>query len=198
MTKDHLENPADDALSALLDGELPAADAQAALAFALSDAHALRQWAIYQAVGDSLRHAAPADPARMLNFAQRVQDEIAQQEHQEADARRTPDALNVARLPASGSSANNSRWRWLAGFSGLALLATLAVRLAPEDTTVAQAPVPAQQQPVQVLAQDANGVMLRDPALDALLQAHQQMGGSSALQRPAGFLRNATYQRSGQ
>jgi sigma-E factor negative regulatory protein RseA len=36
--------------------------------------------------------------------------------------------------------------------------------------------------------------MLRDPQLDALLAAHRQFGGTSALQMPAGFLRNATFE----
>jgi len=36
-------------------------------------------------------------------------------------------------------------------------------------------------------------VMLRDPRLDALLAAHRQFGGTSALQMPSGFLRNATF-----
>ncbi len=37
-------------------------------------------------------------------------------------------------------------------------------------------------------------VMIRDPQLDALLAAHRQFGGASALQVPAGFLRNATFE----
>lgn len=37
-------------------------------------------------------------------------------------------------------------------------------------------------------------VMIRDPQLDALLAAHRQFGGTSALQIPAGFLRNATFE----
>jgi sigma-E factor negative regulatory protein RseA len=36
--------------------------------------------------------------------------------------------------------------------------------------------------------------MIRDPQLDALLAAHKQFGGASALQTPAGCLRNATFQ----
>jgi sigma-E factor negative regulatory protein RseA len=39
-------------------------------------------------------------------------------------------------------------------------------------------------------------VMIRDPNLDALLAAHKQFGGTSALQNPAGFLRSATYEGS--
>ena len=37
-------------------------------------------------------------------------------------------------------------------------------------------------------------VMIRDPRLDELLAAHKQFGGTSALQMPAGFLRNATFE----
>ncbi|MEY3123908.1 MAG: hypothetical protein RLZZ573_428, partial [Pseudomonadota bacterium] len=40
-------------------------------------------------------------------------------------------------------------------------------------------------------------VMIRDPRLDALMAAHRELGGHSALQMPAGFLRNATYDGSG-
>ena len=36
------------------------------------------------------------------------------------------------------------------------------------------------------------GVVLRDPQLEELMAAHRHYGGVSALQMPAGFLRNAT------
>jgi len=42
-------------------------------------------------------------------------------------------------------------------------------------------------------AGEQQAVMLRDPRLDALLAAHRQFGGTSALQMPSGFLRNATF-----
>jgi sigma-E factor negative regulatory protein RseA len=44
------------------------------------------------------------------------------------------------------------------------------------------------------LAQAGPQVMIRDPRLDELLAAHKQFGGASALQMPAGFLRNATFE----
>jgi sigma-E factor negative regulatory protein RseA len=37
------------------------------------------------------------------------------------------------------------------------------------------------------------GVMLRDPQIEEFMAAHRQHGSLSALQMPAGFLRNATY-----
>jgi len=39
--------------------------------------------------------------------------------------------------------------------------------------------------------------MLRDAQLDALLAAHRQLGGGSALQMSSGFLRNATFDGGG-
>ena len=51
-----------------------------------------------------------------------------------------------------------------------------------------------QQQAAPVLARSEAGVMIRDPRLDELLAAHRQFGGASALQMPAGFVRNATFE----
>jgi sigma-E factor negative regulatory protein RseA len=53
----------------------------------------------------------------------------------------------------------------------------------------------AQQQPEagEVLARGQSGLMIRDARLDELLAAHRQLGGASALQMPAGFVRNATF-----
>lgn len=43
-----------------------------------------------------------------------------------------------------------------------------------------------------VLVQTGQGQVLRDARLEELLAEHRQYGGMSALQMPAGFLRNAT------
>jgi sigma-E factor negative regulatory protein RseA len=40
------------------------------------------------------------------------------------------------------------------------------------------------------------GVMVRDSRIDQLLAEHQQFGGTSALQMPTGFLRNATFEKT--
>jgi sigma-E factor negative regulatory protein RseA len=47
------------------------------------------------------------------------------------------------------------------------------------------------------MTSDEPQVMIRDPHLDALLAAHRQYGGASALQMPSGFLRNATFEEGG-
>jgi sigma-E factor negative regulatory protein RseA len=40
-------------------------------------------------------------------------------------------------------------------------------------------------------------VMIRNPKLDELLAAHQQLGGAGALQMPASFVRQATFEPQG-
>lgn len=56
------------------------------------------------------------------------------------------------------------------------------------ENPVAVAQTERQSQP------SAAPVMLRDPRLDELLATHQQFHGASALQLPAGFLRNANFE----
>jgi sigma-E factor negative regulatory protein RseA len=65
-----------------------------------------------------------------------------------------------------------------------------------DDRPLAQLSVPPSQVvPVALVTADgASALMIRDPQLDALLAAHRQMGGTTALQMPSGFLRNATFE----
>jgi sigma-E factor negative regulatory protein RseA len=108
------------------------------------------------------------------------------------------------------------RWKLVAGFASVVAVVavgtltwSLAVPPAPTlpSAQMAAAPVPvvapaaapavaptgapAASVPPAVVAA---GVILRDPQLDAFLQAHRDAGGPSALQMPAGFLRNATFE----
>ena len=62
----------------------------------------------------------------------------------------------------------------------------------PASSQLAQARAPAGQ--TVAVAGHGRQVMIRDPRLDQLLNEHKQFGGTSALQMPAGFLRNATYE----
>ena len=48
--------------------------------------------------------------------------------------------------------------------------------------------------PQQVLVMSEQGPMVRDARLQELLAEHKQFGGTSALQMPSGFLRNATFE----
>lgn len=113
------------------------------------------------------------------------------------------------------------RWKLVAGAASLMAVAAISWTLVGNGTAVSQggaqlAAVQQQQQPAvnSVLAAAAVNspqpagntltptrvivgsgnpqVMLRDPRLDQLLEAHQQAGGAS--QMPSGFLRNATFE----
>ena len=100
------------------------------------------------------------------------------------------------RLGRQEQSANDAslRWKLVAGFATLAAMAVLSWEL-----VAAWSAPTAGSQMAQIetpLAPERPQVMIRDPQLDNLLAAHQQSGGISALQMPAGFLRNATYDRS--
>jgi sigma-E factor negative regulatory protein RseA len=67
---------------------------------------------------------------------------------------------------------------------------------APAVVATAEVPKPAAPSLAATRVMIGNGnpqVMLRDPRLDQLLEAHQQAGGAS--QMPSGFLRNATFDR---
>lgn len=116
---------------------------------------------------------------------------------------------------AESRSANESSFRWkiLAGVASVAAVAAIgwsslsaldpergARQLAqqsppPVSSTSAAATATTQQAAAQVIA-GQQSVMIRDPHLDALMAAHKQFGGTSALQMPAGFLRNATFENS--
>lgn len=114
------------------------------------------------------------------------------------------------------------RWKLVAGAASLMAVAAISWTLVGNGAAVPQtgsqlASVPQQQTqpavnsvlaaaavngdqpagntltPTRVIVGNGNPqVMLRDPRLDQLLEAHQQAGGAS--QMPSGFLRNATFE----
>jgi len=189
-------------LSALVDGEI---DAAAEAALWRDDADVVcATWARYQLIGDALRGAAPqaADGARVAAIMQRVRQERA------APA---PEliAAPVVLAPTRAEAANDAvfRWKMLAGFASLAAVVAVAWNMAGTgDMGGAAGPqlaqMPVQSAPVAAASVEAaapvvvageQGPVLRDPRLEELMAAHRQAGGMSALQMPAGFLRNAAF-----
>lgn len=115
----------------------------------------------------------------------------------------SPGAL-IGKTPTSAND-GNFRWRMVAAMASLTAVLVVGwhmvdglqpangARLAgltnasKDQTVVAKTP--------QELASDKTPqIMLRDPHLDSLMAAHKQFGGTSALQMPAGFIRNATFE----
>ena len=181
-------------ISALADGQLQGEAFARAVQTACSDRSMLETWHAYHLIGDVLRsgeagHAVKAQPF-LAKLSARLADEPCPQ----------PDAAVVAVQPrwSSAIAANdaNMRWKLLAGVASVAAVAAVgwSVVSTGGGSTSAQPQLAAapQQQAAPVLASSEAGVMIRDPRLDELLAAHRQFGGASALQMPAGFVRNAT------
>lgn len=192
-------------LSALADGQLKGdAFAQAMAALGSSD-EALSVWHSYHVAGDVLRCADFADCSRDRAFVARLRSRLVLSQAPAVDAIGLAGVLaESAGHPQSAVSANDAtvRWKWLAGVASAAAVAVFGWHMSQPlggATQLADAQGGATLT-VTAAAQSPTGeppVMLRDPRLDELLAAHRQIGGTSALQMPAGFLRNATFEQSG-
>lgn len=194
-TKMQQAEQAHELASALADGELQGAEFAQALLALESSPEAQSRWHSYHLVGDVLRAGAGAAVgAHDAEFLARLRLRL----HQEAGRPQSETRLGLDVVPPS---ANDSVWRWklVAGLSSLAAVAVLGWQLVvPSPQAVQMAvPGPTPVQPQTSVAQTnvEPPVMIRDPRLDQLITAHQQLGGTSALQMPAGFLRNATFER---
>ena len=112
----------------------------------------------------------------------------------------TASNLHTIASKASMPTANDSlfNWKWVGGLSAAAAAVVLSWNLVGTTATApngsgAQIAQSSVQVVAPVASQTSAGVMLRNPQLDALIAAHNQVGGSSALQMPSGFLRSATF-----
>jgi sigma-E factor negative regulatory protein RseA len=183
-------------VSALADGELQGDEFVQSLDILRTSEEARARWHGYHLVGEVMRSGAVAavgsrDEAFVAQLRQRLGEER---------ARAVPPAVAVVR-DRDQPGANDEVWRWklVAGLCSLVAVAVLAWQMVlPEaqDTApqLAGSSVPSLVTAAPVAAVESQ-VMLRDPRLDQLIAAHQQQGGTSALQMPAGFLRNATFER---
>ncbi len=209
-------------LSALADGELHGPEFARAVGHAASG-EGQACWELYHVIGDALRGqaapvAAAGDGGQLL---QRLRAQLAQEGEAMRPASAPALQQLAPALPAAGSAADPAandqvlRWKLAAGFASLAAVAVLGwhgyagLSAGAPGAQLASARPGAQASAPQAVAltaepaaaaapaADAAGgppVMIRDPRLDELLAAHRQLGNStSALQMPAGFLRNADF-----
>lgn len=196
-------------LSALADGQLQGDELAAAFAYASADEEGGKTWQLYHLVGDVLRSAdlaQPANPAFMARLREQLAQEVLPERSLQVPA--SMDVVAAGRPEAANASV--FRWKMVAGFASLAAVAAIGwtslaslqgagpAGAGAQLAAVPERGTPALGAPVVVVA-DAEGqqMMLRDPRLDELLAAHKQFGSTSALQMPAGFLRNATFEIPG-
>lgn len=187
-------------LSALMDGEVPPDEVARFLDATAKSEHALSCWRTYHLIGESLKFREQPDTAVRADFAARVRAQI-----ESEVALRGPDgrdSLLVPRFPDNSdrerarntAAANDAVFRWRA-LASLAVACTVgALGWASVERSWRQGERElASNAPAGAGRPPAAAVMLRDPALDEMLAAHRQLGGVSALQLPAGFVRNAAF-----
>ncbi|MBI5279378.1 MAG: sigma-E factor negative regulatory protein [Burkholderiales bacterium] len=184
-------------VSALADGELRGDELARGIAAAAAGPVAGGTWHAYHVIGDVLRSSDLAHATPSQAFLQRLNESL----KAEAAIRPTPAAEPVHAIDTSRAAANDSqRWKLVAGFASVAAVAAIGWSAAgvaldkPAAPQLAVSPPAAAPAQPATLAEAGRSRMIRDEQLDKLLAAHRQWGGSTSLQTPSGFLRNATFE----
>ena len=202
-------------LSACMDGDVPVQEIDQLLSADMGAYEDLSlTWASYHLIGESLRGEHPAvggaRPSAFLEaFRTRMASESAQVAAQPLSVV-VPASVSHPVRPAEAANDPVFRWKMVAGFASLAAVVAVAwsslgalqqgpasgaVQLvnAPANNGAVIAVREAQPLPASTVAvQTPQGTIIRDERLQQLLAEHRQ-NGMSALQMPAGFLRNATH-----
>jgi len=186
-------------ISALADGQLRGGAFARAAELAAHDPVALEAWQTYHLIGDVLRSKELAGGTLPAAFLGRLRSRLQQEERLAAASPSPVPQMLAARAAMPQQAASNDasfRWKLVAAAASVAAVTAIGwstlggLTGKPEQAQLAA--VPASTVPVAT----APGAMIRDPRLDEFLAAHRQLAGGSALQAPAGFLRNAAFEGS--
>lgn len=197
-------------LSALADGELMQEDLSTLCQACDQDPTLPDSWNTYHVIGEVLR--SPGSTVQFTDFAfvARLNQQLAKEpssgtgpqmsatDSGVASIRIAVSAVNQHRGPASNDS--NFRWKMVAGFACVAAVSAIAwsvngLMLPAVGPQLAQlGALAGDAVPQQVVVASPQGLMVRDARLEELLAAHKQLGATSALPVPSGFLRNATFE----
>ncbi len=203
-------------VSALADGQLRGEEFARTVEWLDHADDARQTWHAYHLVGDVLRSGDAASSAHDAAFVQRLKLRLQQEVPRILDQsamdvtainEASPAAVAVKQPQESAANDGVFRWKMLAGVASMAFVALIGWQAAgglnqqvgASKLAQTRGQVPGQtaqaevaRQPTMVAGEPQ--VMIRDQQLDALLAAHKQFGGTSALQVPTGFLRNATFE----
>jgi sigma-E factor negative regulatory protein RseA len=206
-------NTVHEQVSALADGHLRGDEFAQVIGKVCTDDDLRTTWQTYHLVGDVLRSGVHATCSDTSLFLSRLQGRLAAEPLALSLTPVLPEAAPVQRR-VEAANEPVFRWKLVAGAASLAAAAAIGwnwvgmsgpaapgaqlaavQQAAPTAVAAAQQPQPPQAlTPTRVMVGNGNPqIMLRDPRLDQLLEAHQQAGGAS--QMPSGFLRNATFER---
>lgn len=190
-------------ISALADGQLHGQALESVIQTVATDDQARNTWYTYHLIGDVLRSGnlptGTAPAAFLARFQVRLEREESTQRAGHAVAsppvRGTPE---VVRASTEAANDGNFRWKLVAGVASLAAVAAIGWTAAGDIGRSQQPQMASAQSRGAAASAERPAVMIRDPRLDEMLAAHRQLGGgASALQTPAGFLRNATFEGPG-
>ena len=181
-------------ISALADGQLQGEAVVRGVQAAAADARARATWCAYHVVGEVLRTGRPAGGTAPEAFLARLRERL------QREAPVAAPALTLARVERQEPrpAANDWIWKMAAGVASVAAVAAVGWNVwggASQSAQPQLAAAPAVSVPA--LAEAGNATMMRDPRLDQLLAAHRQLAGTTMLQTPSGFLRNATFEAQG-
>lgn len=182
-------------ISALADGQLRGEAFARGVQVAAADPAALETWHTYHVIGDVLRSGEFTPGMVPQAFLSRVQGRLLQEQRAGATQGATVPFVLPASQPGERPAANDASFRWkvVAGFASLTAMAAIGWTMIAGAPGKPQEPQLAAAQRAAVAASE-RGVMIRDPKLNEFLAAHRQLGGASALQMPAGFLRSANFE----
>jgi sigma-E factor negative regulatory protein RseA len=179
-------------ISALADGQLRGEAFARGVEAAALDPAALEAWHTYHLIGDVLRSGELAAGTMPTAFLSRLQLRLQQEQRLVAAGQQPARAEPAPRQEAANDS--SFRWKLVAGFASLAAVAAIGWTVVGSLAGKPEQGQLAAGAGGTVVAGTERGPMIRDPRLDEFLAAHRQLGGASALQMPAGFLRNATFE----
>ena len=169
-------------------------------------------------IGEALRSPVGAVQLADLAFLERLNQQLANEPSAGSGLQMhvpvhvpvsLPDSGGVF-IPASGVPAGKNRgpasndghfrWKMVAGLACVAAVCAITWRV-NDSMLPAGGPQLAQLgtlagdvAPPQVVVASPQGLMVRDARLEEMLAAHKQLGATSALPVPSGFLRNATFE----
>ena len=197
-------------LSALADGELMQEEFPALFQACAQDSGAFGSWNTYHVIGEVLRSPGSTVQSADFAFLARLNQQLAKEPSFGTGPRPLAPLAGVDSIHTSvsvvgehrgpASNDGNFRWKMVAGFGCAAAVSAIAwsvtgLMLPAAGPQLAQLGASAGgAAPQQVVVASPQGLMVRDARLEELLAAHKQLGATSALPVPSGFLRNATFE----
>lgn len=193
--------------SALADGQLGFEEFSIALQACETDESAFASWNAYHLIGEVMRSPAPVVTRLQPGFLDRLNQRLAQETvftgripfvvPTVASRANLKPLAKVSHDRGPASNDGNFRWKLLTGLASLAAVSAIAWNasglLGPSSSLPKLAQAITSQ---QILVASPQGTMLRDARLEELLAAHKQLGATSTLLLPSGFLQNATLEIS--